>query len=255
MIDFSPLWPPELPRCRSRIAPNGSAKSSLTTINAFLKPPLPSSLEIKQPTASPLKFIYVCGFANLTRWSSITALPTSDWQSRRFTLTPASAANLSTSMNPRLCRVCAYSSPGFPSPTIKYIANSQLPIADRICRSNKHSTGPQNQSTIDNPHSALRQLSSARSPSPSPSSSSFLPLPITSGSTGTSATGSSFTMPTVAITVSGSSRISTPSPTGMSETCSTSCTPKFVTSTSRCSVMSRGSQRTSTSRMICSSTP
>src|SRR5882672_10971643 len=129
MIDFKPLCPPALPRARRRIVPKGKAKSSLMTISD-LPASASSSFAIRQASASPLKFMKVCGFTSFDRRPSIIPIPVNERHSRRFTVTPASAANLSMSRKPTLCRVPSYSLPGLPSPTIKYIADCRLKTAN-----------------------------------------------------------------------------------------------------------------------------
>src|SRR6266478_6342908 len=128
IIDFKPLCPPALPRARKRIVPKGRARSSLIT-TSDLPTSASSSFASRQANASPLTFMNVCGFTSFDLWPSITPPPTSERHSRRFTVTPSSAANLSTSRKPTLCRVHSYSLPGLPSPAIKYIAECQLKIA------------------------------------------------------------------------------------------------------------------------------
>src|SRR6266404_2836284 len=131
MIDFQPLCPPALPRARKRIVPKGRARSSLIT-TSDLPTSASSSFASRQANASPLTFMKVCGFTSFDLWPSITPPPTSERHSRRFTVTPSSAANLSTSRKPTLCRVHSYSLPGLRSP-VDAQTNRQLAIANRQC--------------------------------------------------------------------------------------------------------------------------
>src|ERR1041384_2896690 len=65
--------------------------------------------------------MYVCGLTSSTRSrASITSATFAPDSLRKRRPAPRSN-NLSTSMNPRLCRVISYSLPGFPSPTMKLI--------------------------------------------------------------------------------------------------------------------------------------
>ena len=64
------------------------------------------------------------GFANSTARLSISARPKRERHSRRLTCVCNCDASRSTSINPRLCRVFAYSGPGFPRPTISQLSTS-----------------------------------------------------------------------------------------------------------------------------------
>src|ERR1044072_6732097 len=70
----------------------------------------------------------VSALTSRARSPSMVAAPTNERHSFRFTVAFASAANLSINRNPRLWRVHAYSSPGFPNPTMRRLANFRLPI-------------------------------------------------------------------------------------------------------------------------------
>ena len=124
MIDLSPFCPPCEPRGRIRIFPNGRARSSEITISSVSTL---SGFETRQLTASPLKFINVCGLTSSTAFPPMCPRPTNARHSALETFVCSRWARRSTSMNPALCLVRSYLPPGFPSPTMSRLLNVQVP--------------------------------------------------------------------------------------------------------------------------------
>src|SRR6266568_625931 len=123
--DFAPLCVPGLPRSRMRIVPQGRSRSSQTTS----RPAGPSSyFSSSSRTATPLRFMNVCGLAKSTSCPASRPRPTSALASGRSTRIEPRFASSSTARNPRLCGVHWYSGPGFPSPTISHILVPFQPI-------------------------------------------------------------------------------------------------------------------------------
>jgi hypothetical protein len=85
MIDFKPLCPPALPRSRNRNRAKRQARSSLITIQRPGRI-LDLMLRIRQETASPLRFMNVCGFTSRARSPSMVRGATNERHSVRFTV-------------------------------------------------------------------------------------------------------------------------------------------------------------------------
>src|ERR1700735_1861212 len=122
---FRPLCPPGLPSGLSLSLESGRARSSSTTriFSTAIR-----SLSIQYFTAWPDRFIKVVGLIHTSilpfHFSSTTAAnrPTSNRP-------PNLTANASTTSNPILCRVPAYSSPILPRPAIRNFVAKGLPIS------------------------------------------------------------------------------------------------------------------------------
>src|SRR5438105_15246919 len=111
--DSTPLCPaPEPPR-RIRSLHSGRSSSSCTTHTRAGSTPVSRTAAA---TASPERFMYVCGSTSHTLLTS--ECPASE--RHRFLVTPAPnrRASSRTHAKPRLCRVSAYSVSGLPRPTI-----------------------------------------------------------------------------------------------------------------------------------------
>src|SRR5579863_2175022 len=122
ITDLKPLWVLPTPRSRILIMPHGRSTSSISRIiSAGSHSYFSSSIR----TATPLRFIIVCGFARTTSCPANLPRPTYDFASGRVTRMPARSASPSIARKPRLCGVVAYSSPGLPRPTINFTKGSQ----------------------------------------------------------------------------------------------------------------------------------
>src|SRR5690242_5639666 len=93
---------------------SGRSSSSCTTHTCDAATPVS---RIAAFTASPDRFMYVCGSTNHTPCDS--ERPISDFHRFRSTLTSKREASVRTHANPRLCLVSAYSASGLPSPTTR----------------------------------------------------------------------------------------------------------------------------------------
>src|SRR5208282_4581096 len=114
----NPLCPPLPPLVRNRICPSGKSASSTTTNNSATGTfsQLTSAL-----TASPLRFMYVCGFASTILPAPPTTSPTSAENRDLFRKEhPSFSATLASTSNPPLWRVPSYSLLGLPSPTTNF---------------------------------------------------------------------------------------------------------------------------------------
>lgn len=116
LISLSPLWPPWPPPNLSLTVPGIKSSSSCTTricSGGILKK------WASAPSARPLAFMKVCGAASRISPPGNGARPTKAWKrGSGFKLAPSDCASLSNHQKPALCRVCAYSAPGLPSPAI-----------------------------------------------------------------------------------------------------------------------------------------
>lgn len=129
MIDLIPRWPPSPPWARIRIVPKAKSRSSWMTTRA-LGGTWNSS--INRTSASPLRFIKVCGFASTT--SQPSHRPFAQWESMPFLVTGIDQLRASRSMTrkPMLWRVNWYSRPGLPRPTISHTKLREIALVIRI---------------------------------------------------------------------------------------------------------------------------
>ena len=112
-IERSPLWPARPPPLRACSRPRSRSPSSCTTSTA-------SGSTLKNfaaaATERPDSFMYVSGFSSATRWPSSRSSASLPLNFARHDA-PCRRASSSTTIQPTLCLVRAYSRPGLPSPT------------------------------------------------------------------------------------------------------------------------------------------
>jgi hypothetical protein len=90
MIDRTPLWPPALPRSRSRSAPAGRSSSSWTTSRSEGSRP---SATAASRTARPLSFMNVDGLSSTTGRPNACPTAAAARQAERRKRRPARAAD------------------------------------------------------------------------------------------------------------------------------------------------------------------
>src|SRR5262249_20799441 len=98
----SPLWPPWLPRSRTRSTPSSRTTSSRTTIRSSGRPPRSAR---SRATGSPLRFMKAWGLTRRTSAPPARASASHAPSTPRPGAAWARAARTSATMNPTLCRV------------------------------------------------------------------------------------------------------------------------------------------------------
>src|ERR1035437_2726809 len=132
-MESTPFCPAAPPPRLSRSLPSGRSTSSWTTMRSSGGTPyLPS----RCTAARPERFMYVCGRAVTMSWASMIPSRTLAGPSRRSRPKRPRDSSSSRHIQPRLCRVRAYSPPGLPRPITSAATSTGHgdEVGDRLAR-------------------------------------------------------------------------------------------------------------------------